>query len=65
MAQLTFSEPVFLGTYLMFSSFSGDVDCPDYIFMVVFYRFISNFEVAIKDKEKQSSDLGKSLTREE
>ena len=52
MAQLTFSEPVFLRTYLMFSSFSGHVDCPDYILMVVFYRFISNLEVAIKDKEK-------------
>ena len=52
MAQLTFSEAVFLGKYLIFSSFSGHVNCPDYIFMVVFYRFISNLQVAIKDKEK-------------
>ena len=29
--------------------------------MAVFYRFIRNLEIAIRDKEEYSSDLGKSL----
>ena len=45
----------------MFSSLGSHVDFLEYISMVVFYRFIYNLEVAIWDREKYSSNLGKSL----
>ena len=45
----------------MFSSLGSHLDFPEYILMAVFYRFIRNLEVAIKDREKYSSNLGKRL----
>ena len=45
----------------MFSSLGNHVDFPGYILMTAFYRFIRNLEVAIRDREKYSSDLGKRL----
>ena len=48
----------------MFSSLGCHVDFPEYILIAVFYRFIRNLEVAIKDREKYSSNLGKSLRGE-
>ena len=48
----------------LFSSLGCHVDFPEYILIAVFYRFIRNLEVAIKDREKYSSNLGKSLRGE-
>ena len=39
-------------------------DFPEYILIAVFYIFIRNLEVPIKDREKYSSDLGKGLQGE-
>ena len=39
-------------------------DFPEYILIAVFYIFIRNLEVLIKDREKYSSDLGKGLQGE-
>ena len=42
----------------MISSLGSHVE---YILMAVFYRFIHNLYIAIRDRKKYSSDLGKSL----
>ena len=42
----------------MISSLGSHVE---YILMAVFYRFIRNLYIAIRDRKKYSSDLGKSL----
>ena len=43
----------------MFSSLGNHVDVPEYILMAVFYRFICNLQIAIRDRKKYSSDQGK------
>ena len=48
----------------MISSLCSHVDVPEYILMAVFYRFIHNLHIAIGDRKKYSSELGKSLQGE-
>ena len=43
----------------MFSLLRSHLDFPEYVLMAVFYRFIHNLEVAIKDKKSYFSNLGK------
>ena len=64
MAQLTFYylQKLVLGN--KFSSLGSHVDFPGYISIAVKYRFIRNLEVVIRDREKSSSDQGKSLQME-
>ena len=66
MPQLSFChlQKLFLGTYSVFSSLGSHVDFPEYILMAVFYKFIRNLELPIKDREKYSSNLGKDLRGE-
>ena len=64
MAQLTFYylQKLVLGN--KFSSLGSHVDFPGYISIALKYRFIRNLEVVIRDREKSSSDQGKSLQME-
>ena len=45
----------------MFSSLDTNLNFPEYFLMAASYRFTRNLKVAIKDSEKYSSNLGKSL----
>ena len=47
----------------MFSSLGSHLDFPEYFLMAASYRFIRNLEVAIKGREKYSSNLGKDCGR--
>ena len=48
----------------MFSSLDTNLNFPEYFLMAASYRFTRNLKVAIKDSEKYSSNLGKSLREE-
>ena len=51
----------FWWTYSTTSLLESYLDFPEYILIIGFYRFIQNFETAIKDKEVYSSNLCKTL----
>ena len=48
----------------MFSSLDTNLNFPEYFLMAASYRLTRNLKVAIKDSEKYSSNLGKSLREE-
>ena len=45
----------------MFSSLGSHVDVPEFILMALFYRFIRNLQIAIRDRKKHTSELGNIL----
>ena len=64
MAQLSFYhlQKLFLGNYsIETDSLGSHVDFPEYILVSVFYIFICNLQVTIKDRENYFSCLGKGL----
>ena len=52
-------QKVILATYSLFRSLGSYLDLLQYIVMTLSGTFIHNLEVAIKDREKYSSNLGK------
>ena len=65
-AQLTFYhlQKLVLVNIFNVSWLGSHLDFPEYILMALSYKFIRNTELAIKDKERYFSNLGKSLLEE-